>query len=389
MKNQTLVSQNEYHILDILGEGSTSTVYRAIKRDRSQAIQTEVALKVFSSEEQVEVWKREFSSLEKVTSPYCVRVFNFEWVMNKPALCLEMVEGLTLVELLDSQSLSEEDLIEVSAQALKGLRDLWAFGLAHGDLSPKNVMIDQNGQVKLLDFGLGNFDASLRRGTPFFVHESLIQGEEPGQKSDLFSLGRLMNWTGQRLKKPSDKLHELGSEIAEAQAPEGVSLAEDLNARNRLGKVVRENLAKKKLSQPETEEFMVQAQEYKYNSSDNELLAPQPDQTHKGLRLQRTLVASVLTLLFALVGWYLLQLKAQISSVPPPSASVQIRTKSWKEIWLDGERKGYTPATLRDVTPGSHILKWASPSGSGELVLTLKPGETKLLTDEDLSPGGE
>ena len=395
MKNQTVTSQNEYHVVDILGEGAPSTVYKAIKRDRSESIQTEVALKVFSSEEHIGVWKREFSSLLGVSSPFCVKVFSFEWAMNKPALCLELVEGLTLVELLDSQSLEERDIIEISAQALMGLQDLWSSGLYHGDLSPMNVMVANDGQVKLLDFGLGNFDDKVRRGTPFFVHDSLINGGAPSKESDLFSLGRLINWSGQRVRHGNRDLHELGTQVA-VEAEVTPDKAEQLQpspvGKARLAEIVTSKLSEKRSAQPQTEEFMVQAESFDYvTQKESQDIGPSAQIDWRRIALRLGISASLATL-FAV---FVLQIgklpeKLSASKVSKTPATLQIRTKSWREIWIDGKRSGYTPATLKGLTPGKHILKWASPEGSGEMILTLQPGENKLLNDNDLdSPGVE
>ncbi|MEO0336291.1 MAG: protein kinase [Pseudomonadota bacterium] len=392
MKDQKLVSQNEYHVVDILGEGSTSVVYQAIKKDRSESIKTEIALKVFSSEEHIDVWKREFDSLLKVNSSYCVRVFNFEWVSNKPALCLELVEGLTLVELLDSQSLSEDHLLEVSAQALQGLRDLWLLQLCHGDLSPKNIMVTSEGQVKLLDFGLGNFDEKVRRGTPFFVHQSLVDGEGPSEVSDLFSLGRLMNWSGQRLINSSEKLHELGSELAEnpnASSSTLKKLEESDEQRRALAQVVKSELERKRAVHTKTEEFMLHAESFNYEgSSDKNGVASGSGAPWKQ-KLVRGAFAILLTVAVLAAVLKISELKTSDRSAKRLPATLEIRTNSWKEIWVDGKRKGYTPAKLGKLTPGKHLLKWASPDGSGQLILTLEPGENRLLTDKDLVDNGE
>ena len=202
MKNISVSSQNEYTLVESIGSGSMSEVFKALRKDSKGEFEEVVALKIFYSEEKLDVWKREYQSLSRVNSKNCVRVLSFEWVQDKPALCLEFVDGDTLSSIVETSQLSEALFEEVAAQIAKGLKDLWNIGLFHGDLSPRNVMVDCYGQVKLLDFGLGNFEGEVKYGTPLFIHPSLRTGGQPSQITETFALGKVLHWvTKQRVSE--------------------------------------------------------------------------------------------------------------------------------------------------------------------------------------------
>src|SRR5690348_7962163 len=127
-----------YRLVEFLGEGLNSCVYRAFKEDKDLGVRHEVALKILKSETQVAAWRSEFSRLAKVRSPYCVALLGWEVVDTRPALVLEYVKGVTLEDLRRFGDLSVENINEICAQALLGLSDLDEAGLFHGDLSLHN-----------------------------------------------------------------------------------------------------------------------------------------------------------------------------------------------------------------------------------------------------------
>ena len=180
--------------MEVLGEGSSGTVYKAEKQDESGQISTIVALKVLNSNELTDVWRREFQSLKQVRSHNCVHVFGFERVMDKPALSLEYVEGLSLQELTGYGVLKSNLISEITCQILSGLEDLWEQGLFHGDLSPANILVSTSGVVKLLDFGLGNRSETKTLATPHFTAPEVSLGKGTARSSDLYSLGRVIEY---------------------------------------------------------------------------------------------------------------------------------------------------------------------------------------------------
>ena len=191
-----IVPRIRLHLRKVIGEGGQGRVYEAVRLDPSTNLRQTVAVKLLHSRTSVDLWRKEFSSLAEVRSPYCVRVLSFERVRGRPALILEHVRGVSLTEWHRAQIGSPECRDEILAQVHAGLRDLRAQGSYHGDLSPNNVMIDDRGGIRLLDFGLANGHGADLRCTPEFAAPERLRGAPPEYASDLYSLGQLQTFLG-------------------------------------------------------------------------------------------------------------------------------------------------------------------------------------------------
>lgn len=385
MKNVNISSQNEYTLLESVGTGSMSEVFKALRKDSRGKFEETVALKVFYSEEKLETWKREYQSLSRVNSPNCVRVLSFEWIEDKPALCLEYVEGDSLAAIVERTPLSEVLLLEIAAQTVKGLSDLWGMDLFHGDLSPRNIMVDVMGRIRLLDFGLGNFEGEVKYGTPMFIHPSLTDGGAPSRSTDIYALGKVLHWiTQQRVGGEnvlSDLVGELCSDVSSVQEKAVSKLESIITSREELATIVKEHMQSKSEQLNQTQEFMVKVASVPYSGQelhDKSFHQPKNPRRRIGVAI---LFAALSTIVFVVVRNF---------KLPEPAIKdsfVQIRTSEWKQIWIDGKSVGYTPINPHALVPGVHRIKWVGKSSSGEISLTVKKGETKLLTDEDFEPG--
>ena len=179
-----------YKVEKLLGEGLTGKVYKALRLDPEYGSHQVVAVKVLKSKNQVSLLRNEFSRLEKIQSNHCVKLLGWENLQMGPALILEYLEGMNLFDLLHHGELSSGIVQEIIAQAQKGLRDLDAQGLFHGDLSLKNIYVTTRGQIKLIDFGCGAAEGVLL-GNPLFMAPELKDSLCPNLKTDLFSLGMI------------------------------------------------------------------------------------------------------------------------------------------------------------------------------------------------------
>lgn len=176
-----------YEVEKTLGIGLTSEVYKAFRRDSLGWTKQEVALKVIKSQKDVQVLKQEFERLQQIRSKYCVRVLAWENLEKGPALVLEYIHGVTLQNLIRTQSLSRELLTEILVQVRLGLQNLHRNHVFHGDLNLKNIMINGNGNIKLIDFGFsGSRGEQLL--TPLFASPERKKGGEASASCDQFAL---------------------------------------------------------------------------------------------------------------------------------------------------------------------------------------------------------
>jgi len=192
-KKQKLFSNGlEYEILYFFKQDEFKKVFKALRKDPSTGLNQEVLVKVFSKPQAYE----EFKSLSQVASPYCVRLLGFESFGGDQALILESIKGVSLYRLLSHYRLRNEESFYLLNSIYKALKDLRRYNLSHGDLSLHNVLVDEEAQIKLIDFGGGNYEKA-QLGTVPFTAPEVKKGFRPGLSSDLYSLGVIAEFFNQ------------------------------------------------------------------------------------------------------------------------------------------------------------------------------------------------
>ncbi len=199
----------DYRIIRELGRGGMGVVYEAIQ----ESLQRRVALKVLAAHmtlepEQIERFRREAAAIAKLDHPSIVRVHGIEHVAGTHFFAMEFVEGRTLTEAIDRYA--EEgsfgvlkgasrstEAAEIVARVAEALAYSHAAGVVHRDVKPQNILIDENGGLRLVDFGLakdvsssGRTQTSRGGGTPYYMSPEQIRAPNTvDARTDVFSLG--------------------------------------------------------------------------------------------------------------------------------------------------------------------------------------------------------
>ncbi len=354
-------------IFELLGEGSSGAVYRAIRADASQTIIHEVAIKILNSKNLVAEWAAEFASLCQVNSSRCVRVFGYEWIEDRPALILEFIQGATLEELTRNFCLTLDELAHLFVEARQGLVDLRRFNICHGDISATNIMVDLNGQVRLLDYGLANTRPGQVRLTPKYAAPEVLNGCPANLASDIWSLAAVLKYLcrDKSLHKFSNFLQELCLAEKDLRPDWPLPTYDENLARERLTAKVNDLIERRSREKSMTH-ALVPANDKAANS-------------RAGLFNSWQVPVAFAALLFAfqLGGSDLLleRLGAQDHS------SLRFRSNFAIEVVFDQSAAQNIPFDLPSVMPGRHRVSWRGPRGAGERVLTLQPGEHKVIDD--------
>ena len=197
---------SHYRILEQIGSGGMGEVYLA----EDLRLHRRVALKVLSEVSRASVtrsarFEREMKAIAAINHPNVVTLYDVDEADGQRFLAMEVVEGDTLADKLPpGEKLQLPRFLDIAIPLVDGLRAAHALGIAHRDLKPRNVMIDREGRVKLLDFGLAawrqagggdaNRDLTLTGaivGTPAYLSPEQICDEPVDPRSDLFQLGVL------------------------------------------------------------------------------------------------------------------------------------------------------------------------------------------------------
>lgn len=194
---------DDYHLQWIIGHGGMSTVWLA----DDIANEREVAIKVLrpefsNNDEFLDRFRNEAQAAESIESDNVVATYDYREIPDPAGhtncfIAMEYVRGESLADLLAREGkLSEDIALDVLEQAAHGLSKIHRMNLIHRDLKPGNLMITQNGQVKITDFGIAKAAAAvpLTRtgmvvGTAQYVSPEQAQGYSVTSATDVYSLG--------------------------------------------------------------------------------------------------------------------------------------------------------------------------------------------------------
>ncbi len=196
-----------YRITAAIGAGGMGEVYRAIDTKLGR----EVAIKVLPPElatdpERRARFEREAAVVAGLSHPNIVTVHSVEEDAGVHFITMELVEGRTLSDAIPPDGFPVEELLKIAIPIADAIGSAHAKGIVHRDLKPANIMLDADGRVKVLDFGLakhaltageddetaaatGHTRAGQLLGTVAYMSPEQAEGRPVDPKSDVFSLG--------------------------------------------------------------------------------------------------------------------------------------------------------------------------------------------------------
>lgn len=182
------------------GQGSMSRVYRAVDNEngRTVCLKVQDRTKTAAAAARSAVAGRlsEGEIAQKVVHPNVVRTF--EWGLSPKGeyfIVMEFIEGVSFNYCRESKNLPLGDKVELLAQAADALGAVHAAGFIHRDFGPKNLLVNREDQVKLIDFGLAVPNTPLfrrpgnRTGTLAYMAPELVRREATDERLDIFSFG--------------------------------------------------------------------------------------------------------------------------------------------------------------------------------------------------------
>ncbi|MGE0641016.1 MAG: protein kinase [Thermoanaerobaculia bacterium] len=144
-----------YEVSAKLGEGGMGEVYRATDTKLDREVAIKVLPAAFTADpERLARFEREAKLLAQLHHSHIASIFGFEESGGVRALVMELVEGPTLAERLESGALSVDESLGIARQIAEALEAAHEKGIVHRDLKPQNVKLTRDGAVKVLDFGL-------------------------------------------------------------------------------------------------------------------------------------------------------------------------------------------------------------------------------------------
>jgi serine/threonine protein kinase len=201
LSSQTLaVLGQRYDILEEAGRGAMGQVYKARDRETGEIVALKLIKPEIASDPAiVERFKSELLFARKITHKNVCRVYEFSRVGGIAYISMEFVDGESLRSVLKRfASLTPRKGIDLALQMCAGLKEAHAQGIVHRDLKPENVMIDRQGNVKLMDFGIARSMEAMTLltgsmvGTPAYMAPEQAAGKSVDHRADIYALGLML-----------------------------------------------------------------------------------------------------------------------------------------------------------------------------------------------------
>jgi len=200
-----------YQITAHLGSGGMGQVYEATDSKLHRQVAIKVLPEGFATDsDRVARFEREARVLASLNHPHIASVYGFEESEGRNYLVMELVTGETLAQRIDRGRMPMDEALPIAKQIAEALEAAADKGLVHRDLKPGNIKIDQDGQVKLLDFGLAKAfatestssnlsnsptlsaaatNAGVILGTPSYMSPEQARGATVDPRTDIFAFG--------------------------------------------------------------------------------------------------------------------------------------------------------------------------------------------------------
>lgn len=190
-----------YEIHELIGVGGMANVYRCTDTIDDR----EVAIKILkdeylNNEEFIRRFKNESKAIAMLSHPNIVKVYDVSFGDMIQYIVMEYIDGITLKEYIDRQGIIEwKDALHLTTQILKALQHAHECGIVHRDIKPQNIMLLQDGTIKVTDFGIARFSDKATRtmteqaiGSVHYIAPEQARGDVTDGKTDIYSVGVML-----------------------------------------------------------------------------------------------------------------------------------------------------------------------------------------------------
>ncbi len=190
-----------YQVVEEMGRGGMGRVYKVI----DTKLKEELALKLIhpeiaADERIINRFGNELKMSRKISHKNVCRMYHLEENEGIHYLTMEFIKGQSLKDMIGMMGqLSPGQALSVVKQVCEGLAAAHKLGVVHRDLKPSNIMIDREGNIRIMDFGIarslkakGITRTGTMIGTPEYMSPEQVEGLETDQRSDLYSLGVIL-----------------------------------------------------------------------------------------------------------------------------------------------------------------------------------------------------
>ncbi len=198
MEKQIVIG-GRYQVIRKIGEGGMAKVYLVYDTKLEMNLALKILRKENVVEKKVRNFKREAIALSMMDDENIVRVFDVGEEGNIHYIATEYVDGMTMKDyIMNCSPVPIDEVIKMSEQVLKGIQHAHEKGVIHKDVKSQNILLDEDREVKITDFGIASImDEDFTKtqsllGTPQYVAPEILNRDILTEQSDIYSIGILM-----------------------------------------------------------------------------------------------------------------------------------------------------------------------------------------------------
>jgi len=186
-------------LLKELGRGQMGVTYKAFEKTLGRYVAIKVMHESVGRDPgRIKDFFAEGRALASLDHPNAVRIYSLGQEKGQPYIVMELVNGRSMGRMFGKgRTMNEARVLEIATGVARALRAASKIGLVHGDVKPDNIVIEDKGRAKLVDFGIARFgagkvgqDAAI--GTPYYVAPEQVLRSSVDHRTDIYGLGATM-----------------------------------------------------------------------------------------------------------------------------------------------------------------------------------------------------
>ena len=190
-----------YDIKELIGVGGMANVYKAVDIIENRVVAVKILKDEFlANDEFLRRFRNESKAIAVLSHPNIVKIYDVSLGDGIQYLVMEHVDGITLKEYIEQQHvLKWKEAVHFTVQILRALQHAHDKGIVHRDVKPHNIMLLQDGTIKVMDFGIARFARDDGRtvtdkaiGSVHYISPEQARGDITDEKSDIYSVGVML-----------------------------------------------------------------------------------------------------------------------------------------------------------------------------------------------------
>ena len=192
---------SRYQVIEELGKGGMGRVYKALDTEVNEKIAIKlIKQEIAKDKKTIERFRNELRLARRIRHKNVCQMFDLSREQGRYYITMEYIRGDDLKSLIKRMGrFSTAQAINTALQVCDGLIEAHKLGVVHRDLKPQNIMIDQDGSARIMDFGIarslegkGLTGMGVMIGTPEYMSPEQVEGKDTDQRSDIYSLGVIL-----------------------------------------------------------------------------------------------------------------------------------------------------------------------------------------------------